>query len=170
MERPPRKDRFKFHPNDGRAPDTIAALQNSTGVSNIAQVLVTTTLPPQGLSQSDAAIPTPLVLCESSEKTGTRPQPAHAVSTRLVACASSQNLNSVDGPLVGRLSLPPETDYERQERFSKMSYSLYKNSCFTDHPIEAWFRAYLLWPLEVRQEVLRNILPLQSVLASSTLR
>ncbi|KAI0650987.1 hypothetical protein C8Q79DRAFT_1099915, partial [Trametes meyenii] len=46
------------------------------------------------------------------------------------------------------------------------SYSLRNNSCFTDHPMEAWFRAYIMLPPSVRTSILSDTLPRDSTLAS----
>ncbi|KAH9849131.1 hypothetical protein C2E23DRAFT_897161 [Lenzites betulinus] len=97
----------------------------------------------------DGAEPQPLVLPAAS----THPDTTIAPTIMLTV----SNFLTVDGSFPHGLPQP---------EFQIQSYTLAQNSCYTDHPLEGWYRAFVLWPPEVRKDVLHAIIPIETVLSS----
>ncbi|KAH9852176.1 hypothetical protein C2E23DRAFT_903981 [Lenzites betulinus] len=141
-ERPPRKGRTVFHPNDGRAPDTIEAL----------------------------ALPKTTASTDTADTKTTNANTANTANTIPVSRLTSPACivpATITLPTIATTIAAPQTQIVRDNnKFMFMSYRLSNSSCFTDHPLEAWFRAYTLWSPDERYKLQHSILPIDSVLAS----
>ncbi|KAL1939097.1 hypothetical protein VTO73DRAFT_10357 [Trametes versicolor] len=161
---PPRRPRSNFHPNDGRAPDTLDALEKDTAKPAASVVPAAAPQPPSlpFLVLHDPHNPHP------SARIGEDAEPADAPQ------ASSPALSGINallgsGPISVHTFCTVDGSFPRSTpapSFQLKSYTLTHNSCYTDHPIEGWFRAYVLWPPAVRQEVVRAVIPFNTVLSS----
>ncbi|KAL1942572.1 hypothetical protein VTO73DRAFT_6174 [Trametes versicolor] len=150
-DQPLRRPRSTYHPNDGRAPDTLEALEQDEPKQAVPATPPVPQLPI--LVLREAHIPRPAVPTQSEDN-----QPAPAIDARLgPSSISVHTFCTADGSFPGSVPEPS---------FQLKSYALTRNSCYTDHPIEGWFRAYVLWPPAVRQEVVRTIIPFNTVLSS----
>ncbi|KAH9891606.1 hypothetical protein C8Q73DRAFT_782313 [Cubamyces lactineus] len=143
-EPPPRRERMEIHPNDGRAPDTLDALER---------------------------LGKPLKTQRQSSEANVGPEPKDNLpqeSTRLPTTTRSKELPQRAAVPVAKFTTIDGTfpSDRPNSSFHLASYSLSHNSCFTDHPTEAWFRAFVLWPPEVRREALYHIIPTESLLSS----